>query len=268
MAKQSYVVVPNWVITDPEMYPSTKRVMVALLAYSSRHSTVRKSLDQLAVLANCSPATVQRALDELQIRGIVHRIRCFRYSAFLSRPVYAKNAYQIKKAKLSGSYTLVPRELLKANVSHATFCVALYIYMTAGRRGRSWASLRTAAKQMDLSKATICRAMKALRLAQVLVRYFCIKANRAHSCNSYYPTAWVRLGGLKNTEEDHLDLFSFDGGLNFVEQRVINKIAGDYILRRNEYGVSQFGKLNNFFEKVLNEEDLPFTFPVDFYSTA
>lgn len=246
MRKQSYAAMVNHIITDPQLYPSTKRVFFAMLCHCSRHNTVRKSVAELAALSGCSPATVQQALDQLQERGIIHRIRCFRYSGFFSRPVYAKNAYQIKRSKLAGSYTLIPRSLLQLNVTHSTFVAAMYIYMTAGREGRSYASLRTAAKQTYLSKATICRALKALRLAQAFVRYFCVMVNRAHSCNSYYPTAWIR---------SHVG-----GGLNFSKHQVINKIAEVFYLEGKTYGVHEFGRLNNF-SPFKNLSAYPFLSP-------
>lgn len=232
MRKQSFAGMANHVITDPQLYPSTKRVFFAMLAYCSRHGTVRKSIKELAVLSHCSPSTVQQALEQLQERGFIHKIRCFRYSHALSRPVYARNAYQIKRGKLTGSYTLVPRELLKLDVTHSAFVAALYIYMKSGRQGRSYASLRTTAEQVYLSKATICRAMEALRHAQALVRLLCIKANRAFSCNSYFPTAWIR--------------FLVGGGLIFSKHHVKNKITGDLYSEGKEIGVGQFGNLHRF----------------------
>lgn len=232
MRKQSYTNMANHIITDPQLYPSTKRVFFAMLSRCSRHNTVRKSVAELAVLAKCSTATVQQALDQLQELGYIHKIRCFRYSVSFSRPVYARNAYQIKRSKLTGSYTLIPRSLLQLDVTHSTFVAAMYIYMTAGREGRSYASLRTAAAKTYLSKATICRALKALRMAQAFVRYFCVMANRAHSCNSYYPTDWVRS--------------RVGGGLIFDKHHVINKIAGVLYLEGKRYGVCEFGSLNNY----------------------
>lgn len=230
MRKQSYAAMVNHIITDPQLYPSTKRVFFAMLCHCSRHNTVRKSVGELAALSGCSPATVQQALEQLQERGIIHKIRCFRYSASFSRPVYARNAYQIKRSKLTGSYTLIPRSLLQLNVTHSAFVAAMYIYMTSGREGRSFASLRTAAKKTYLSKATICRALKALRLAQAFVRYFCIMTNKAHSCNSYYPTDWIRSHAR--------------GGLIFNKHHVINKIAEEFYLEGKTYGVCEFGKIN------------------------
>lgn len=232
MRKQSYAVMVNHIITDPQLYPSTKRVFFAMLCHCSRHNTVRKSVGELAALSGCSPTTVQQALDQLQEFGYIHKIRCFRYSVSFSRPVYARNAYQIKRSKLTGNYTMIPRSLLQLDVTHSAFVAAMYIYMTAGREGRSFASLRTAAKQTYLSKATICRALKALRAAQALARYFCVMANRAHSCNSYYPTEWIR---------SHVG-----GGLNFSKHHVINKIAEVLYLEGKTYGVCEFGKMNNF----------------------
>ena len=256
MPKRGYFAIPNEIITDEAMYPSTKRVLCAMLAYSSRHSTIRKSLKELGRLSGCSEATVRKALAELERGGIVQRVRCFRYSCALSRPVYAKNEYRLVREKLRGSYTLVPRELLAAEVSHATFAVALYLYKTAGRTGRSWPSLRTVAKRTDLSKATICRALEALRRAQLLVRYFCVMANRAHSCNSYYPTAWVRPRQRDGARQGQT-VFSLGGGLKFTQHPVINKIARAFIRRKREKGVCQFGNLHSFFEKDYSQDALP-----------
>lgn len=232
MRKQSYTGMANHVITDPQLYPSTKKVLFVMLSHCSRHNTVRKSIAELAALAKCSPATVQQALEQLQELGYIHKIRCFRHSVSFSRPVYGRNAYQIKRSKLSGSYTLIPRSLLQLDVTHSTFVAAMYIYMTAGRKGRSYASLRLTADRTCLSKATICRALNALRLAQAFVRHFCIMDNRAHSCNSYYPTDWVRS--------------RVGGGLIFDKHHVINKITGVLYLEGKIYGVPQFSSLNNF----------------------
>ena len=170
MRKQDYFVMPNSIITDPMLYSSSKRVMAALLAYCSPKDIVRKSVEELAALSGCCVATVRKALAELEARGFIRKIRCYRTSRFISRPIYATSIYQIRRSKLSGGYTLVPRELLTAEITHSAFVTALYVYKTAGRRGRSWASLRNSSKGTDLSKATICRALKALRLAQLICR--------------------------------------------------------------------------------------------------
>ena len=250
MRKQDYFVMPNSIITDPMLYSSSKRVMAALLAYCSPKDLVRKSVEELAALSGCCVATARKALTELEARGFIRKIRCYRTSRFISRPIYATSIYQIRRSKLSGGYTLVPRELLTARITHSAFVTALYIYKTAGRRGRSWASLRNSSKGTDLSKATICRALKALRLAQILCRNFCIMANRAFSCNSYYPTAWVRTGGQTVTgAAPRLSLVR--GSLKFSKHHFINKLTGVFIKRRSEKGVFQFGNLYSFVDDLL-----------------
>ncbi len=238
MKKQSYVCMANHIITDPMLYPSAKRVLFAMVACAGRHGTLRKSLSELAALSGCSAATVRQALDQLQERGFLRRVRRYRFDHALSRPVYAKNTYQLRRAKLAGSYTLIPRSLLHLDVTHAAFTAALYLYMKAGRKGRSYASLRTAAEQTYLSKATICRALKALRAAQAAARCFCIMANRAYSCCSYYPTGWIRSRS--------------GGGLIFSEHPVTNKITEVFYLEGKTYGVPEFGKLTSFLEETLS----------------
>lgn len=248
MRTQNYLVVHNCIITDPMLYSSSKRVMCTLLAYCGPKDILRKSIEELAALSGCCCATVRKALDELEARGFIRRIHCFRTSQYFSRPVRATSIYQIRRCKLRGGYTMIPRELLTAEVSHSAFVTALYIYKTAGRKGRSWPSLRTAAKRLDLAKATICRALEALRRLQLIVRYFCIMANRAYSCNSYYPTAWVR---AVDKEREHMAISLHYGGLIFNEHLFINKIAKDLIKRKRDKGVYEFGDLYSFLDDLL-----------------
>ena len=196
MSKNSYVAVPNTIITDPELYPSTKRVYVAMLAYKSRKGTLHKTVSQLAVRSHCSPSAVQQAIAELTSRGLVQRSRRYRYSAVLKRKIYASNTYTLAKRDLSTGYTLIPRSLLTRELTHAAFLVALYLYMTAGRKGRAYPSLQHIADALYLAKSTVCVAIDALRLLQEFYRYHCRKENHAYSCNSYYPTGWVRNGSV------------------------------------------------------------------------
>lgn len=240
--RQNYIRLANAVITDNRLYPSTKRVFTAMLAYCGRHGAVRRTAEELAVLSGCSPATVRQATAQLQELGYLRRIRCYRYSCFYRRSVFDTNTYYIRQDRLDGSYTLIPRKLLAAPISPSTFVVALYIYKTAGRIGRSWASLRAVAGRLDLSRATICRALKLLRELQLLSRVFCLKVNHAYSCNSYYPTSWVRPGGASEDEK----IFLQGGGLIFSEHQVINKITEGFIKRERKKGVGQFGKLHSF----------------------
>lgn len=241
---------PNSVIVDGTLYYSTKKVLSAMLAFCGRRGTVRKSVEELAALSGCCAATVQQALEQLEALGYIHKIHRWRYSRFFSRSVFDKNAYEINRKKLDGSYTLVPRELLKADIPHSAFVVALYIYMKAGRTGRSWPSLRHTARQLDMAKATVCRAMELLRQLQITVRFWCQKANKALSCNSYYPTAWVRPG---KTGTPSLELFADTGGLIFDNHKVINKITEGFYFKEEDKGVGQFGNLYSFLK------DLPYS---------
>ncbi len=108
MSKNSYIAVPNTVITDPGLYPSAKRVYVAMLACSSRKGTVRKTVAELAARSHCSPSAVQGAIAALMEQGMVQRWRRYRRSAYLQRKVYAGNEYTIAKRDLSAGYTLIP----------------------------------------------------------------------------------------------------------------------------------------------------------------
>lgn len=192
MSKNSYIAVPNTVITDSGLYPSAKRVYVAMLACSSRKGTVRKTVAELAVRSHCSPSAVQGAIAALMDQGMVQRWRRYRRSIYFQRKVYAGNEYTMNKRDLSGEYTLIPRSLLTRKLTHAAFLVALYLYMIAGRKGRAYPSLRHIAEVLYLSKSTVCLAVSALQLRQELCRYRCRKENRAYACNSYYPTGWIR----------------------------------------------------------------------------
>lgn len=192
MSKNSYIAVPNTVITDPGLYPSAKRVYVAMLACSSRKGTVRKTVAELAARSHCSPSAVQGAIAALMEQGMVQRWRRYRRSAYLQWKVYAGNEYTIAKRDLSAGYTLIPRSLLPRKLTHAAFLVALYLYMAAGRKGRAYPSLRHIAEVLYLSKSTVCLAVSALQLRQELYRYRCRKENHAYACNSYYPTGWIR----------------------------------------------------------------------------
>lgn len=192
MPKKGYTAVSNNMITDPALSPSIKRVYITLLAYSGRSRVVRKTVAELSRLSHCSIATVQNAITVLSERGLVRKVRGYRKHKQLRRKVYATNAYLLADPDLSGGYTLIPRALLAKGITHGTFLVALYLYMRSGRKGRSYPSLRRIAEELCLARSTVCLALTALRLCQVIYRNYCVKQDRTHACNSYYPTDWVR----------------------------------------------------------------------------
>lgn len=228
MKKQSYFVLPNWLEEDTRMYPSTKQVLCTMLAHTTRKHYVRKSLSQLAQLSGRCVSTVRQALAQLAELGLCKAVRRYRYSKRLGRMVRAVSGYYLRCCDVSWGYTLVPRSLLGEGLTAAQFCVALHQYRCAGRTGRSYRSLRGTARATDLSRATICRAVVRLCSLQVVIRLRCIMANRrCHSCNSYYPTDFVRARG----------------GLIFSRPDFINKITKGLYWEEEDYGVAQFGKL-------------------------
>lgn len=245
-----YVKVPNWIDDDTRMYDTTKQVLFALLARMGSRTTVCVSQEELAQRSGCCRNTVAQALRELRERGILFSTRRYYYSKRMGRVVRGKTRYYLRRMD-GGSFTLVPRELLKEKLTGAEFVAALHVYRLAGRKGRCCPSLRRFARQIDHAKSTVCSVLKKLRLCQVLCRNRCLKTNRAFSCNSYYPTAWVRKKAASNK-------FSTEGGLKFEQQQAIKKITVGSIERETKKGVGEFGKLTDFWEKCLAEGQLYF----------
>lgn len=237
MKRTGYIAVPAWIVSDPRMYPSTKQVLVALLAYSGRHNTCRKSIAELAILSGRSRATVRQALQQMQSMNVIKVTKKYRYSDRLSRPVNDKNIYHIRRRRMEGAYVLLPRELLGAGLTPCAFVYAMHVYLLSGRKGRAYPSLRRAARKLDITKATVCRALRQFLTTQVISVLHCRKANNAFSCNSYYPTS--RVSGTEN-------LFSMAGGLIFEPHSGTKKITRDSSRRESKYGVAQFGSLHSF----------------------
>lgn len=240
-----YVKVPNWVDDDTRMYDTTRMVLFALFARMGSRMAVCISQMELVALTGCCRNTVAKALQELQERGILFSTRRYYYSKHLGRVVRGKTRYYIRRSS-EGSFTLVPRELLAEDLTPAEFTVALHAYRLAGRKGRCFPSLRLFARQVDRAKATICRAVKKLYLHQVLGRNHCEKASRAFSCNSYWPTGWVRKKAAQA-------VCAITGGLKFEQQQAIKKITVGSIKRKREKGVGEFGTLTKFWGKYLEE---------------
>ena len=238
-----YIRVPNWVDDDTRMYDTTRLVLVALLSRLGSRGSVCLSQQELADITGCCRNTVAKALAELEERGILLISRRYYYSRSLHRIVRGKNRYRICRRDVGG-FTLVPRALLAEDLTPAQFTVALHVYRLAGRKGRCYPSVRLLARQVDRAKSTVCRAVKALWLRQVVSRLRCRQANRAYACNSYYPTGWIREKGAN-------PISAFRGGLKFEQSQVTKKITVGSILRKEEKGVGEFGGLNKKLERIL-----------------
>jgi len=235
-----YIRTPNWIDDETQMYDSTKMVLFALLARTGSRMSVCISQQELADTTGLCRNTVAQALTQLKERGIVFATRRYYFSKRHNRVIRGKTRYHIRRCE-GGNFTLVPRSLLGNNLTPAEFVVALHAYRLSGRGGRCYASLRRFAKQIDHAKATICRAIKKLHLRQVVAHNHCLKRNGAFSCNSYFPTAWVRKGAFQKSSDN--------GGLKNEHQQAIKKIAGGSIKRKEEKGVGQFGTLTEKSEK-------------------
>lgn len=252
MARRWYAATSNRLIEDCTLQHSTKRIAFAMLARTRRRNgVIRVSLQELAADSGCSVSTVQRAIQELISHDYITREHNYRYSLTLGRPVLTKNTYRIN---CQGSYTLIPCSILKAAVSHSCFSVMLYLYRCAGRTGRAYPSIRTMANELNgcgASKASVCRALAALKELGFFIKLLCQKIRGDLSCNSYYLTDMVRKNGhpepvVEATDSDaHIDS-PVGGGLKLSNHPWINKITGVSILRSREKGVGQFGRFHKF----------------------
>ncbi len=233
MAKR-YIPIANHIIMDTRLYPSSLRVLVAMHALKHKSGRLEMTQERLARCAGCSPKTVRQAIGQLQELGYLFTIRQWHYSTALGRVVYASNCYKLRSMDLTAGYTLVPCRLLSAPVTHCAFVVLLRGYRYSGREGRFYASLRHIEKASGLSKATIIRALSQLRRLQLITRLHCIRCNRSHSCNSYYPTDMV--WGTGSSQESLL----IGGGIIFTQPQISNKITKDSMGREKIYGVAEF----------------------------
>ena len=182
MARKSYVVVPNAIITAPGA-SSTKRLLVALLAYSmprrkrgqALHTTV-KSYDQLCRISGIrSHTTLHSAIRQLERSGILTVTRHYgksveRRQMERRRSAYALDAAFLRHLQEQSGYTLVPRQLLACGLSNAHFAVALLLYKLAGSRGVARPSIRQLAKMLGIAKSTVCLAIRQAGLLQLFVR--------------------------------------------------------------------------------------------------
>ena len=237
MKATGYVAVPNWIIKDKAMYDTTKKTLVAMLAYSRKDGAFCKSQTELAEITGFCRTTIAQAISELSRRGVLMVTKKYYFSSRLNRIANAKNRYLLCRCSTTkGSYTLIPRSLLQEDLTPSEFTVALHIYRLSGRKGRCFPSLRRLAKLCDHAKATICKAVKRLWGCQAALRLRCKMVNRSYSCNSYYPTDFVRAGKKWAGSDGR-------GGLKFRQHPVIKKITKDFTGLKTINGVDEFGNL-------------------------
>lgn len=177
--------VPNRLILDGSLSFSARRMGAVIYGHRNALGACRKSLARLSALASCSIATARKALEELERGKYITRYRNFRYDEKLNRMVYDKYTYHCD-IRFDGGYTLIPRTLFGHELKNSTFALCLYLYLRAGNGTRAFPSLNRTSRELWMAVSTVCRALKALSLAGVILAQLCIKANRAHANNSYF----------------------------------------------------------------------------------
>lgn len=223
--------VPNNLITDPSLSYTTKRVAFVLLLLAGRKDRyVTVSSAVLSQLCKCSTTTVQKAIRELCIHGYLLKNNRYHFDTKQNQLIYASNRYLWLRRE--GGYTLVSREILNYKVTPSAFVTLLYLYRCAGRKGHAFPSLRRIAKRgLGMAKATVCRALKALRLLQAVVRNKCVTRRRCHASSSFYLTNFVFSRNQPPFSR---------GGLKTDKPITINQITEDYTMREKTVGRELF----------------------------
>ncbi len=126
-------------ITDPGLYPSAKRVYVAMLACSSRGGYSAQNRCRAGGTEPLQPLQLSGAIAALMEQGM-QRWRRWPNCLPAAEGVCG-NEYTIAKRDLSFRYTLIPWSLLTWKLTHAAFLVALYTVRPLAK-GRAYPSLR------------------------------------------------------------------------------------------------------------------------------
>lgn len=182
MARKSYVVMPNAILSAPG-HSASKRLLLAMLAYSMPrrrkgqevYSTAKTYAQLRQISGIASDTTLSTAISELCKAGILRRTQNFGYNRLRQRMERRTNTYALDRAylrHLSGKsgYTLVPRELLKHELTNAQLAIALLLYQYAGSRGVARPSIRAIAAKLHLALSTVVLALRQLRKLELFIR--------------------------------------------------------------------------------------------------
>lgn len=182
---RDYAAIPNSLLLDPDLRPSTRRVAFALWAYRGRKNAVCRTVRALAGMCHMCQATVRQALCELEESGYLRREHRWRYDARLGRSVYRANRY-VLRVDMARGYTLIPRSILRAEITHTQFSVYLLLMVRQGRGSHSYPSLRRIAATLWIAKSTVCIAIAVLSSGQYVAKNHCRSRLGCYSCNCYY----------------------------------------------------------------------------------
>jgi len=182
---------PNKLITDYRLSYSARRLGAVIYSRRNALGAYRKSLEGLARLSRLSVPTVQKAVAQLEQAGYISHKRNYVYDYDLKRVVYAQNTY-LCSLDYSGGFTLIPHSLLEKRLTPAAFTVSLYIFQQMGNSDRAWPKIRDIITALTSGRATVCRALAAIRTMGVMLVLRCKKRNRAYTSNSYHPLTGYR----------------------------------------------------------------------------
>lgn len=176
---------PNVIIFDADLTPSAKLAAAVIFRNRNCLGTYRKSLDGIARDSGLSVPTVRKALKLLEQKGYISHQRNYTCSKELNRMVYDQTTYHCS-LDFSGGFTMIPCDLLDFDLTPSFFAVALLIFQQMGNKNRAWPKINDIAKALNIGRATVCRALAAIRSLGVLLVQHCIKKSGAYTSNSYH----------------------------------------------------------------------------------
>ena len=268
MAKMLYVPAANVFIKDKNLSYNAKSIMIIMMFLAHKGIVKNKSIRKLASISGFNKKTTQKHLRQLEENGYISKVKCYRYSLTLGRPINDINCYKLN-ISTDGGYTLIPRSVLKLKKSGTCFVVLMYLYLCAGRDGRAFPSLQhIAGVRKDekggcgVSLRSVCRALKVLEKLGCIIKIPCHAKCGDFSCNSYLLTDMVRKNAsaskqipqssaLSTSASEKQQEFSTEGTAKIGSTGFINKITGGYIMREEDKGVGEFGDLYSFLDDML-----------------
>ena len=176
---------PNEIVFDTDLTPSAKLAAAVIFRNRNCLGTYHKSLEGIARDSGLSVPTVRTALKLLERKGYISHKKNYTYSKELNRMVYSQTTYHCS-LDFSGGFTMIPCDLLDFDLTPSYFAVTLLLFQQMGNKNRAWPKINDIAKALNIGRATVCRALAAIRSLGVLLVRHCIKKSGAYTSNSYH----------------------------------------------------------------------------------
>ena len=187
MSKQGSIKLSEKIATDKSLSKKTPQVALVLFNHLDKSGQCHMTQVVLAENAGVCVNTVRKAVRELEKAGYISIDKTTRYSEKHNRVVRGPNVYHCYIPAFG--FMFIPRRVLehiqKGKVQGASVKVYLYICYRQNN-GRAWPSLSKIAKETGLCRKTVCEAKKVLTESGLIHFLYCIKKNKAYSCNSYF----------------------------------------------------------------------------------